>query len=281
MISLALWIACAPEEQAVAAPEEQVVAAPVVQGAASPELEGALESGVRLRDTAAGLVLEVASDAYRAPDGRELLVVGAVHLADSVFYEVSVARLASLDGVLLEGFVDDVEPFEDAPSGTAIALGLVSQSTIDVEREGWIRRDLAESELQAQMRADGVSEDDIRSLLVSEPGATKPPVTDTPRGVALGRLRLMHNLVTDETSPLWKRYMLGARDAHVTGGVDGLGERVGIWFGADHLAGIGRHLSAAGWSHESRTWTPAISVNYTDMQLGPVQVSQLRQGWSR
>ena len=48
--------------------------------------EGALvapptERPVRLVETAAGPVLEVASDRYHHPDGGELLLQGAVHVA--------------------------------------------------------------------------------------------------------------------------------------------------------------------------------------------------------
>lgn len=234
---------------------------------------------MRLVEGVAGPVIEVASDRFIHPDGGEVFLMGAVHIADPAFYQVSVARLEAYDSVWVEGFVDDVEPVEDTPSGIAFALGLQLQGSVDVERPGWSRRDLAESDLQRLMRADGVPEEDVRGLLVSSPGTSKSPVPDTPRGVALARLRFMRDMATDDTSDLWKTYVIGRRDAHVAQGVAS-GDRRGIWYGADHLRGIGEGLHAQGWSHEERHWTPAIGVAYTELQLGPVQVGQLLDDWS-
>ncbi len=236
------------------------------------------ERGIRLVDQAAGPVLQVASDRYDHADGGEVWVRGTVHVADPVFFTVSVARLAEQERVLVEGLVDDVEPVPPTESGTAKVLGLQHQSDVDIDRPGWAVHDLAESELQARMRADGVAEDDIREMLVDAPGASRADLPDDDRGVALARLRYMRDLAVDETGPRWRRYMIEARDAHVAEAVT-TSERSAVWYGADHLGGIGEHLSAAGWRHRERTWTPAIATTYSELELGPVQVRQLIQGW--
>ncbi len=235
---------------------------------------------VRLADGPVGPVLEVAGDRYRHPDGGELLVQGTVHVADPAFFAVSVARLEELDTVLVEGLVDDVEPQPPTASSTAAVLGLQHQGDVAIDRPGWSVRDLSESAIQARMQADGVDEVDIRALLVEEPGTSRADLPDDARGVALARLRYMRDLSVDETRPEVRRYLIELRDEHLVEGVRATG-RQGIWYGAAHLPGLGLRLSEGGWSHEERTWTPAIATSYSELALGPVQVKQLIEGWSK
>jgi hypothetical protein len=90
----------------------------------------------------------------------------------------------------------------------------------------------------------------------------------------------MRDLAVDETGPRWRRYLIDARDAYVAEAIPVTGT-TGVWFGADHVQGIGARLFEAGWDHEERAWTPAIATTYSELELGPVQVKQLVQGWSK
>jgi len=252
---------------------------PTETPAEPPIVPGPVERAVRFVEGPAGPVLEVAADRYVHRDGGEVLLLGTVHVADPAFYTVSVARLEELDAVLVEGLVDDVEPLPPVESSTANVLGLQHQGAIDVDRPGWSVRDLAESDLQARMRADGIPELTIRQLLVDDPGTSRADLPDDARGTALARLRYMWDVSAEETGPVWKAYMLGMRDAHVVDGVSSTG-RTAVWFGADHLGGMGELLHERGWSHVERVWTPAIATSYSELELGPVQVQQLVDGWA-
>ena len=63
----------------------------------------AVPPATRWVESAAGIVLEVATDHYEHPDGREVTVMGSVHVAEQAFYDVSVARLKASQVVLYEG----------------------------------------------------------------------------------------------------------------------------------------------------------------------------------
>jgi len=232
--------------------------------------------------SAAGIVLEVATDRYARPEGLgEVVVVGSVHVADPAFYEVSVATLGETEQVFYEGLIDDVGADPDQAESLAASLGLAAQADVAVDRPGWRHVDLRQSELRRRMAADGVPPEGIDALL-GDPSAPDPPPTpvpDGPAGPALAKLALIKALAAPpDDDPAYQRWLIAERDTHIIDQLPAPGPSVGLWYGADHLPDLGRRLQAAGYDAPERRWVPAMVVTYRDLRLGPAQVQMLLDG---
>lgn len=237
----------------------------------------AVPPATRWVESAAGIVLEVATDHYEHPDGREVTVMGSVHVAEQAFYDVSVARLKASQVVLYEGLIDDEGASSSEPLRVAAAYGLASQTDVPVNHPGWRHADLHASQLREAMEAAGVSEVAIGDLM-GRPDDPPPDPLDVPRagtGRALARLALVKQLAEPPSSDaLYQRWLLQERNEHVLREVGGLSS-VGLWYGADHLPGLGEGLQRLGYEVDDRTWTPALIVGFQELKLGPTQVKML------
>ncbi len=231
---------------------------------------------MRLRQTDFGVVLEAATDQYVRSDGRLVWLVGAVHVAEPVLYEVASATLASADAVWVEGIADDLWPAPEPDR--AASLGLVSQAAWP--RGGdWLTVDPPESEIAGWMRADGVSEADVRRLLGPAP-ALHSEAKDA-RRLSIQRLMWARSLVRFTADPIGQTYLIDRRDDRVAEALLHAPQgSVAAWYGAAHLDGIGRRLVGAGLALQERRWVPVVSIGYADLELGPVQVQQLLRATS-
>lgn len=254
-----LFLACRPAPP----PPEPVPIAPATRWVEGP----------------AGIVLEVASDRYDHPDGRRVEILGAVHVAEGFFYAASVARLEAHDAVRFEGLIDDEGGDTDEPRRVAEAYGLVAQSSIDTDRPGWSRSDLTVSTLKRRMADAGVDAATVRELLGHPDDPPPEPLEVATGGTqqALAQLALVKQLAKPPSDdPPTVRWILEERDRHVVDALIDEGLRdVGLWYGADHLPGMGQALQEAGYRAPERTWTPAIAVGFDRLQLGPAQVKML------
>jgi hypothetical protein len=237
-------------------------------------------AATRWVENAGGIVLQVASDRYEHEDGRVVEVYGAVHVADPVFYEVTLARLKGHRAVRYEGLVDDEGgPSTSEPQRVAEAYGLMAQSDVSMQHDGWSRTDLTVSELRGRMVGAEVAASTVRDLL-GHPDDPPPPPLDVPEhptGRALAKLALVKQLAREPSDdPAFQRWILDERNEHVVEQVLGEGlSDVGLWYGADHLPGLGRRLQEHGFGAPQRSWTPAILVGYAELQLGPTQAKML------
>ena len=108
--------------------------------------------------------LQVAVAGYRAPDGAELDLVGAVHVADAAYFQALDRAFDDYDVVLYElvGDPDAARSAPEARGGSAIGwlqggmkdvLGLAYQlDEIDYDRDHFVHADMTAEEFSASMR---------------------------------------------------------------------------------------------------------------------------------
>jgi len=237
-----------------------------------------VDPATRWTNGPAGIVLEVATDRYRRPEGPgEVVVVGSVHVADPAFYGASVATLRSAGEVFYEGLIDDVGTDGAVAETLASQLGLAAQGDVAPD-PGWHHADLRQSELRRRMADAGVSEAAIVDLLGDPEAPPSPPdpMPTGPTGPALAKLALIKGLAKPPNDDGdYQRWLIAERNAHAVALLPAPGDDAALWFGADHLPDLGRRLQEAGYEPPVRTWVPAMVAGYSELQLGPAQAEML------
>lgn len=258
-------------------------------GCARPEAPAPIvrRQGVRTTLAAAEARLEAPLLHLSGP-GPDVVLVGAVHVADPSFYQAIAEALSGCASVLVEG----LEPDGDTPAPLAElsplleAHGLVRQSDALSAGPGWRQLDRSVAEIRSALRTAGAGPELIAAWLDDRDQSTlhaRLQATD-PREQALARLALLKGLAEPPPqrgpeADLYWTVLIGSRNQLVLDqlGTDG---PVGILYGADHTADLEDRLLRRGWERTGASWLPVITVQHEALGLGPVQVRQLLGGGS-
>ncbi len=263
-----------------------VVAPPPVAEPAEPATRRS--PGVRITPGARAVRLEAPLLRLSGP-GPDVVLIGAVHIADPALYEAIGDALSGCDVVLYEGLTPDEGPAPDeAPSIDLApqleAHGLIRQSDGLARGPGWRRIDRSVAQIRAALVDAGADRALIAAWLDDRDQSALQArlIGGDARERALARLALLRGLgeappLEGRRADLYWEILIGSRDQRV---IDAFTQEpragsVGILYGADHTADLEARLARLGWRRTQTAWLPAIVVPYDVLQLGPVQIRQL------
>lgn len=246
--------------------------------------------------------LQVAVAGYRAPDGTELDLVGAVHVADAAYFRALNRAFDDYDVVLYELVGEPDAITRDAPRGASMigwmqggmkdVLGLTFQlDEIDYRREHFVHADMTAEEFSSSMRErnESVLQLMFRAWLTGM-------ATQTPEQAAAAQADLLKVLFADDRQHALKtmfaeqladqKDLLDAmagpdstlivqrnlKALDVLERVRGEGhERIALFYGAGHFPDFHQRLvNELGYRPTGLTWLDAWRLDRPGSPRGPI-----------
>ena len=259
----------------------------------APPPETVRRHAVELRLDDASVRLEAPVAELTHASGRQLLIVGAVHVGTPAYYASIEQILAPVGVVVAEGVTPDAPDVEAEQSRTdsftdrLAPYGLTVQSRALSRDARWVSGDMSVRDLKAALREAGASEAWIYALLDDRDRSSLSELfagTDgDARLVRLAQLALMRSLA--EPSPtegpdadLYWDVVIGRRNEVAVEKVSGhLAPRMAVIYGADHLGDLVARLARHGFTLKDESRLTVLDMPYAELGLGRVQVEQLLQ----
>jgi len=241
--------------------------------------------------------LEVAIKTFTLPSGQKVDLVGAVHIADSTYYEALNKRFAAYDSVLFELVGDPKRLTQDAPQSGGSAISTIQQAAakylnltfqlgaIDYGGKNMVHADATAEEFEKMQTERGETTLTLfaRAMQAQLNGQLDPAATNELDTFGLIRILMSPDSATAFKKALAKTFdqteamtaamegkdgsvILGGRNNVVAGKIKEVlarrkQRRIAVFFGAAHMPGIESLLMKDfGAKPSAEEWLPAWTM---------------------